>query len=185
MGARDARYLPYTPDAEFPRAAPVPSAYDCVLLGTWTWGPNRVGLDWFIAEVLPKLGTLSIGIGGRGSDALAGVAANLHAFGEVPDATAFLRSGRVILIPSTAGFGLQTKTLTALAAGRLIVATPLALRHIDERPPHLFIAGTGDAFAVAIQQALNVDVPGPGDILAARRERYRATLLDALTELRR
>ena len=29
--------------------------YDAGLIGTWTWQPNRVGLEWFIREIAPKL----------------------------------------------------------------------------------------------------------------------------------
>ncbi|RWF13075.1 MAG: glycosyl transferase, partial [Mesorhizobium sp.] len=28
---------------------------DAALIGTWTWQPNRIGLDWFLAKVVPHL----------------------------------------------------------------------------------------------------------------------------------
>ena len=28
---------------------------DVGLIGTWSWAPNRVGLDWFLAHVVPRL----------------------------------------------------------------------------------------------------------------------------------
>ena len=30
-------------------------AYDATLIGTWTWQPNRIGLEWFLDKVVPHL----------------------------------------------------------------------------------------------------------------------------------
>ena len=184
LGAQDVRYLPYAPEAPAAPEDSVVPRYDFVLLGTWTWAPNRAGLDWFIGQVLPRLGDQSVAIAGRGSRDYSGASPNLHALGEVPDALGFLRSGRAILIPSTAGVGLQTKTLTALSAGRPIVATSLALRHIEERAPHLFIEDGPAGFAAAAGKALQAEV-AIGDILRGRRETYKASVLQALADLAR
>ena len=182
MGAADVRYLPYTPDVSPAAGLPAAPRYDCVLLGTWTWAPNRAGLEWFLAKVGPRLGRLSIAIAGRGSQDFEGRWSNVVALGEVPDALAFLRSGRVVLIPSTQGVGLQTKLLTALASGRPIVATSLAARHVDARPRHLLLAGEPAAFADAVGAAMAM-VPGAEDALAGRRGLYRQEVMGALNDL--
>ena len=40
--------------------------HDLALIGTWSWKPNRIGLDWFLSKVVPHLpADMSIGIAGQ------------------------------------------------------------------------------------------------------------------------
>jgi glycosyltransferase involved in cell wall biosynthesis len=122
------------------------------LLGTWTWGPNRAGLEWFLDDVLPRLPDgLEVLVAGRGAEAVAGTRA--RAVGFVSDASAFLAAAGAVAVPAVAGGGLQIKTLDAIATGAPVVATPLALRGIEHPPPSVRVAGDAEAFAAALAAA--------------------------------
>ena len=145
------------------------------MLGTWTWKANEVGLRWFMDEVHPLLpGDTSIAIAGRGSAPIGGDRPNVTCTGFVDDAAAFLGSGRVVVIPTVAGEGIQVKTLDAIAAGRPTVATSLALRGIDSPPPTVRIADDPAEMAAAIEQLLGAPAtnePDPEAISWAGRRR--------------
>ena len=44
-----------TPASAWRFSGPRTTACDAALIGTWTWQPNRIGLDWFLEEVVPLL----------------------------------------------------------------------------------------------------------------------------------
>ena len=120
------------------------------LIGNWTWGPNAAGLRWFAEEVAPQLDpALAVVVAGSGADWLRGHPRITYA-GRVEDVDEFLADARVIAIPSTAGAGVQVKTLDALAAGGWIVATSTALRGIASPPPSVTVADGPAEFAAAL-----------------------------------
>ena len=125
---------------------------DIGLLGLWTWGPNRKGLDWFIQKVIPLLpATMNIVVGGKGVDDLKGHP-RLRIVGHVPDAIRFIRECGVHVIPSVAGGGVQVKTINAIALGVPVVATPYALRGLSDVPAYVISASEPAAFAAGCQQ---------------------------------
>ncbi|MGL6077338.1 glycosyltransferase [Methyloversatilis discipulorum] len=126
--------------------------YDLGLIGTWSWRANAEGLKWFQREIVPRLPEgLRIAVAGKGAEGI--VQAPVKALGFVPDAMAFLESCAVIAIPSTSGGGIQVKTLDAIATGRPVVATSIALRGIDRVPGSVRSADSPEAFALAIELA--------------------------------
>ena len=44
-----------TPASTYMPAGKRAPAYDATLIGTWTWQPNRIGLEWFLDQVVPHL----------------------------------------------------------------------------------------------------------------------------------
>jgi hypothetical protein len=166
----------------------VPKEYDVCLLGSWTWRPNAEGLRWFIEAVHPLLApNISIDVGGRGADWLRGRYPGVRYHGLVPDAQAFLRRARVVAVPSTRGAGIQIKTLDAIASGSAVVATPLALRGIEDPPRSVSVAGTAAEFADRIRVRV---ARGNGqadsdavDWSEARSARFVGGLADALADL--
>lgn len=141
IGAR-ARALAFgVPPAPRPDVERVPGRV--VLLGTWTWGPNRAGLEWFEQVVVPRLpDDLEVVVAGRGSE-----------LGLVPDAAAFLASAGAIALPTVEGAGLPIKTLDAIASGAPVVATPPAMRGIEDPPPGVTVAYEAGEFAAALADA--------------------------------
>ena len=48
------------------------AAFDLGLVGTWTWQPNRIGLIWFLEEVVPRLSDdVTIAIAGNVGEPIA------------------------------------------------------------------------------------------------------------------
>jgi len=144
--------------------------YDVALLGSWTWQPNRVGLNWFIERVLPLLPpTLTIQVAGAGADDLRGRRPNVQVNGRIPDAWRFLSEAKCVAVPSIEGAGLQVKTLDAISTGRPVVATTFAVREIDP-PSTVFVADEPQAFASALMHATSGASPGLDDSWARNRE---------------
>ena len=126
----------------------VATTYDVGMVGTWTWQPNKEGLQWFFEFVYPLLPTtLSIQIAGKGADWLHNKYPNVKYCGFVPDPQAFIAQAKVVAIPSITGGGIQLKTLEAIASGAVIVATPTALRGIADYPKLVTVATTPADFA--------------------------------------
>ncbi|WP_061930824.1 glycosyltransferase [Aureimonas sp. AU22] len=126
--------------------------FDVVMIGTWSWAPNRLGLDWFAAEVAPRLGAdIRVAVAGRFDGAPPAAPAHVSFLGRVPDAQAFVRSGRVVALATRGGTGVQLKTIETLEEGMPAVATPSALRGIGAAlPGNVRIADDPETFAQAL-----------------------------------
>lgn len=123
--------------------------WDLGLIGTWSWEANAAGLRWFQQEVVPLLNPeIQIGVAGKGAELIVQSPAN--ALGFVPDALEFMRSCRVMCVPSTSGGGVQIKTLDAIAAGRPLIVTSVALRGIESPPASVRVADSPQEFADAV-----------------------------------
>lgn len=180
MGARSTRHIRWCPDPI--AGGPIRPDLGAVLLGNWAWGPNRRGVDWFVREVIPRLQG-NVLLAGRGAERWRGVA-GLSVQGVVDDAAALLRRAHVIVIPSTAGVGLQTKTLVAMTTGRPIVATSHAIRDIEERPDSLIVEDEPARFAAAILHRLGEYEIEYADPLANRRAAFQRDIQEGFRLLR-
>jgi hypothetical protein len=128
--------------------------YDLALIGTWTWQPNRIGLDWFLQEVVPHLSaSTTIKIAGRAPAGLRSPHPGVEFIGRVEDATAFVRGAKVIPLISRAGTGVQLKTIETFELGLPAVATRMSLRGIDHVPNNCTIADDPVTFAGALAEA--------------------------------
>ncbi|KRE06354.1 hypothetical protein ASE63_24320 [Bosea sp. Root381] len=126
-------------------------AYDAGLIGTWSWAPNFIGLDWFLREVCPLLpADFSVAVAGRLPAAMAQLPPQVTLLGRVPAADAFLRSCRIVALSSRAGTGVQLKTVEALELGLPAVATTLSCRGFTGMPDNVTRADTPAAFAEAL-----------------------------------
>jgi len=137
------------------------------LVGTWTWGPNRDGLEWLLREVVPKLDEhCQVLLAGPGSLQIA-LPSGVQALGWVDDLAGFYASLDVVALPSHSGSGVHEKALEALSLAPLVVSTPHALRGLGPQlPPHVFVAADADQFAQLCRRAC-IDV----------QERHRAAEL--------
>lgn len=146
--------LPLVSGAQ-PDAAAAPTeiapAHDIGLIGTWTWAPNFIGLDWFLREVCPLLpADVTVAVAGRLPGEMTPVAAQVRLVGRVPDADAFLRSCRVLALSSRAGTGVQLKTVEAIQLGLPAVATSLSCRGFSAMPENFTLADSPADFAAAL-----------------------------------
>jgi hypothetical protein len=162
---------------------------DVVLLGKWSWAANAVGLEWFLERVVPGLpsGT-RVHVAGAGAERYRAAHPRVTFDGAVEDATRFLASGRAIAVPVQAGAGVQIKTLDAIATGRPVVATSLALRGLDDVPPTIERADDPVEFANRLANAL-VRAPSTTDSEAVdawigrRRQRFERDVRAALDDV--
>ncbi|WP_296739336.1 glycosyltransferase family 4 protein [Mesorhizobium sp.] len=147
--------LPLITRAE-PSASKAPRRIDCdaALIGTWTWQPNRIGLDWFLAKVVPHLRPdFRVRIAGNMPSGVTSAHPGVEFVGRVPDAQAFVRGAAVIPLISTAGSGVQLKTIETFELGLPSVATSRSLRGIGYRPENCVVADDPAAFAAAMEAA--------------------------------
>ncbi|MCO5160406.1 MAG: glycosyltransferase family 4 protein [Mesorhizobium sp.] len=127
---------------------------DAALIGTWTWQPNRIGLEWFLDEVVPHLPPeFTVRIAGKTPSDLASSHPGVEFVGFVPDATDFVRSARVIPLASRAGTGVQLKTIETFELGLPSVATTRSLRGIANVPDNCVVADDPADFARALVEA--------------------------------
>lgn len=160
----DVKEIPLPPSS-IPSDATLGSKdFDIGMIGSWTWKANEEGLRWFFNSVYPRLSrSLDIRVAGSGASWLDGQFANVKYLGFVEDAQDFLRRARAVAIPTLSGGGIQIKTLDAIASGSKIVATPLAMRGIDDRPSTVAVAEIPEQFAALLASAI---VASPGDLSA-------------------
>ncbi len=163
--------------------------FDIGLIGSWTWRPNALGLEWFMDEVLPRLpDRLRIDVAGRGADWVRTRHPGVNLRGPVPDAARFLAEARVVAVPATTGGGVQVKTLDAIASGVSVVATPVAARGLGQLPRSVEVAAHPAEFAAALGRAVadaKRSRPDPEAISwsQARRQRFRAAVTSNCQEL--
>lgn len=75
--------------------------------------------------------------------------------GLVPDVSPYLDSAAVVVAPLRTGGGMRVKVLEALAAGKAVVAYPLAMEGLQvSNGQHAFIAGDDQEFVVCILELL-------------------------------
>jgi hypothetical protein len=166
--------------------APLPKSCDVALIGNWSWRANRDALEWFLQKVYPRLPQqISIQVAGKDAQWVTSYGPNLVHCGFVPSAQAFLAQARVIAIPTQSGGGIQIKTLDAIASGSRIVATPIALRGIDDVPTTVTVADGAEAFAQSIAAAVHAEQDEVQSTEASRwsvqrRRNFEATMAAGL-----
>ncbi|WP_199086485.1 glycosyltransferase [Bosea sp. ASV33] len=140
------------PAAASPAGLGEDPAFDVGLIGTWTWGPNLIGLEWFLREICPLLpDDIRIAVAGRVPPDLQ-APMNVTLVGRVPSAESFLRSCRLVALSSRAGTGVQLKTIEAMQFGLPAVATTLSCRGFTEMPANFTLADTAADFARAVTE---------------------------------
>jgi glycosyltransferase involved in cell wall biosynthesis len=154
-----------------------------LVTGRFDWRPNRVGLDWFVADVLPRLrerlgtGTFEVRIAGRMSPEQE---RELRALPDVvpsrnpADMRDELARARIVAAAILASSGTRLRILEAWAAGRPIVTTPagaFGLPHTSGA--ELYAVEGADAFVAAITELLHDD-----RLWEAMRERARDRAMD-------
>ncbi|QPC88611.1 glycosyltransferase [Mesorhizobium sp. NBSH29] len=126
-------------------------ACDAALIGTWTWQPNRIGLDWFLENVVLLLpDDFRVEIAGSMPANMTSHHPGVHFVGRVEDATEFVRRAAVIPLISRAGSGVQLKSIETFELGLPAVATTRSLRGIDNIPENCVVADDAKAFAAAL-----------------------------------
>lgn len=138
-----------TREALTPRSRTV--SHDAGMIGSWTWQPNRVGLEWFLGNVAPRLpADFSVRIAGSLPSGFIVDAPNVQAVGRVSDATEFVMASGVIPLVSTEGTGVQLKTIETFELGLPSVATTRSVRGLRTIPANCTVTDDPVEFANAL-----------------------------------
>jgi glycosyltransferase involved in cell wall biosynthesis len=97
--------------------------------------------------------------------------------GRVPDVTPYLDRAALVVVPLRLGGGMRVKVLEALAAGKAVVASPLAVEGLDVMDgKHVLLADSDRQFSDAIVQLLTQ--PERRTALAAHARSWARANLD-------
>jgi glycosyltransferase involved in cell wall biosynthesis len=134
-----------------------------ILTGTMSYPPNAEAAIWFVGEVLPRVRALhpkvTFTIVGRDPSERVRRLADVPGVtvtGRVEQIEPYLARAAVAVAPLLSGGGTKLKVLEALAAGRAVVATPVAAEGItlvDGRD--LVVAAEPVGFARAVTELLD------------------------------
>lgn len=125
----------------------VPTALFC---GTLSYPPNEDAVAWFARRVWPgvrkTLPDARFVVVGRGASAalrrLCGSDGSLSLVEDVPDIRPYLRDAFVSVAPLQVATGFQNKILEACAAGRAVVASPIAIDGLPEELQAVCVSAT-------------------------------------------
>ena len=148
-----------------PAPSPVPGPPSVVFSGKMSYAANHDAALHFALDIWPRVrarcpdATLTL----AGSDPRADLRAlavrpelGITVTGHVPDLRPFLARATVAVCPLRIGVGIQNKALEAMAMGRAVVASTLAVRALPPDAPGRFlrVADTDDGFADAVVHLL-------------------------------
>jgi len=163
--------------AESPTATRSTATHDLVFLGNLRMPNNVAGLQWFAAEVLPRviphLPGLSVLIAGSDpSEAivkLCNATAGVSLLANPAHAHDVLQAGKVLVNPVLDGSGVAIKSIDMLFVDRVRISTLQGVHGLPAMARDcFFVAETAEEFAGAIILALKQDLVPPGDVLQAR-----------------
>lgn len=130
-------------------------------LGAMDWQPNQQSMEWFVKEVWPLVikqqpDTIFYMAGKNMPTTFKKYQTqNIKILGEVEDATLFMQSKQIMVVPLFAGSGIRVKILEGLSLGKTIVTTKLGVEGIDaQHKQHLLVADDAQTFAASIVELL-------------------------------
>ncbi len=137
--------------------------YRIGMIGSLEWAPNIEGLQWFVQHVLPIIWEseprTELHIAGRSPvDAIQKLHDGVRVFvhGPVPDATQFLSTLSVEIVPLLSGSGIRIKILEGLAHKVPIVSTGIGAEGLNVvNNEHLLLADSARDFASAVIRLLH------------------------------
>lgn len=162
MGAHEAVTVPNGVDLDSNRPGTREEDGSLVFVGQMGWFPNRDGIDWFLAEVFPRVLVERPGVrftlvgkshGLAIPDAVAG---NVDVTGFVEDLRPLLQRASVYVVPLRMGSGTRLKVLEAMAFGKAIVTTSIGSEGIAlDDGIHAAFADDASSFAERILALLD------------------------------
>jgi glycosyltransferase involved in cell wall biosynthesis len=132
-----------------------PSYKQMIFVGAMTYYPNVEAMLYFCNEILPLIRTslpdiklLIIGKDPPRSILRLGDDPQIKVIGYVPDVRPYIAESCVYISPLLSGSGIKVKIMEALAMGKAIVATPIAVEGIGvKNGQHVLIASNPEEFA--------------------------------------
>lgn len=131
----------------------------CYHIGSMDWAPNVEGIEWFLKEVWQPikqtLPDVTFYVAGKNMPAnlMAKKDVQIEVVGEVEDFVHFSLSKNILIVPLRSGAGVRIKILEAMAMGKTIISTSMALEGIDAiHEKHVLIADTPGDFQACINR---------------------------------
>lgn len=160
-----------TPVVEIPFGTPLPdepldaaggSPPGILFVGNFRHPANTDAALWLARTLFPPLRGATMRprltiVGPEPPAELGALASDdIRIVGEVPDLTPYLDDAAVVAAPIRVGSGMRVKVLEALAAGKAVVATPLAVAGLDlVSGEHLEVAAGEEEFREALSRLLS------------------------------
>jgi glycosyltransferase involved in cell wall biosynthesis len=133
-----------------------------LFVGNFAHAPNVEAARFLVDEIQPLLRArfpaLEVWVIGHGApiSLRRRTQPGISVKGYIPDLADYMARASVVVAPLRSGSGVRVKVLEAMAAGKAIVATPLAAEGIDVEPGrHLLLAHDAAEFCDAITALLN------------------------------
>lgn len=130
-------------------------------IGALDWRPNQEGLEWFIEKIWPQLRErfpkLKFHIAGRRPEKWVYKIndPNIILHGEVANATEFITSHDIMLVPLFSGSGMRVKIIEGMMLGRAIVSTSIGCEGIIcQSGKDLLIADDEDRYLSQLEALL-------------------------------
>ena len=154
--------VPNGVDLDFNRPGDAPPrAAQLVFVGQMGWFPNRDGVEWFLAEILPRIlaerpDARFVLVGKPGPLVVpAALHAGVELAGFVDDVRKPVLESAVYVVPLRAGSGTRLKVLEAMALGKAIVTTRIGAEGIELEPGRdACFADDAEGFARAVVRLL-------------------------------
>jgi polysaccharide biosynthesis protein PslH len=126
-------------------------------IGSFDWQPNADGINWLLKEVWPnvvnKFPHLKFRIAGRKmpQSLMKQTIPGVDFLGEIEDASDFIKSNGIMLVPLFSGSGIRIKILEAMAKGKAVISTSLGAEGIGAEDKHtILLANTAEDFIKSI-----------------------------------
>jgi len=126
-------------------------------IGSMDWMPNIEGIKWLLKYVVPVIEKnapgVRINLAGRNmpSWVYENRSPVLNVIGEVDDATEFIDSQSVLLVPLLSGSGIRIKIIEAMSMGKAVISTTTGAEGIHViHEENIFLADDPQSFADAI-----------------------------------
>ncbi len=121
---------------------------------------KSLGIAKFVTEIFPRIKEsfpeVSLWLGGKGSEAFDQSSDGVRGVGFVDDEADFLERGLIFVNPQESGSGIKLKSLHALAAGKVLLTTPVGVQGIPGEPGRdYFVADRVEEMEAALSQILS------------------------------
>jgi GT2 family glycosyltransferase/glycosyltransferase involved in cell wall biosynthesis len=153
--------LPNGVDLErFRPAARSPEPRRVLFIGSFAHTPNVMAVEFFVNEVFPRLGSVTLHIIAGANHERFPVSADLtqpgiEIEGFVSDVRLAYERATLVVAPLTASAGTNIKVLEAMAMGKVVVSTPAGVNGLDLLPGEDFVlAESADAMVSAMEHLL-------------------------------
>lgn len=190
-------FLPNVPMHAQAHPTPVPNSKNVVFVGSLWYGPNVDGINWFLANVWPKIraqepsATLILaGAATQGVRDKWETHASVAAPGFAPDLAALYQQANLVVVPIHSGGGTNIKVLEALAFGRPCLVSSLVAAAFGRQltdTKEILVATSANDFAAktvaALRMAPNLQRVADAGHLVVRTHFTHALFKSRVTDL--